>query len=229
MSFFASIAQFFHEGGSTMYVTASAGAIGVAISIERAMKLYREYSRNNRQFMGRVKELMMQNRMEDALQYCSTENSQMSHIIKAGLERHGCDEALVRQSMESAFLDESPKITERLGYLALIANAGMLFGLLGTVFGLIQQFAAVGSADAAQKQLLMAQGIAHAMNNTALGLLVALPMLIVHGVYSAKASALVEDLEKGASQFLDWVNLHNYGQLQTRLRGDAKQPKVANL
>lgn len=222
MSFFQSIADFFHEGGPTMYITASVGVVGVVITIERAIKLYREYPTDSRMFMSRVKELMLQDRMEDAIQLCQNEKGLLPDVIKSGLERTGVDESLVRQSMESAYLDQVPKITTRIPYLALMANAGMLFGLLGTVLGLIRQFAAVASADAAQKQLLMAKGIAEAMNNTALGLMVALPLLIIHGILSAKATQIIETLERGASQFLDWIGLQNYGQLQSRLSSGIK-------
>ena len=226
---FESIAQFFTDGGTTMFVTATAGVIGFSIALERGVKLFRDFNSDNRVFMSRVKELMIQNRLEDAIQYCTTERGLLPAIIKSGLERTGCDEELVRQSMESTYLEQVPKITERIPYLSMIANAGMLFGLLGTVFGLIQQFAAVASADAAQKAVLMAQGIAHAMNNTALGLIVALPCLILHGIFSARANALVEGLERGASQFLDWVGLNNYGQLQSRLRQVKIVKKAANV
>lgn len=222
MSFFQSVADFFHEGGPTMYITASVGVVGLVITFERAMKLYRDYPTDSRLFMSRVKELMLQDRMEDAIQYCQNEKGLLPEVVKSGLERTGVDEALVRQSMESSYLDQVPKITSRIGYLSLMANAGMLFGLLGTVMGLIRQFSAVASADAAQKQLLMAKGIAEAMNNTALGLMVALPLLIIHGVLSARATHLIENLERGASQFLDWIGLQNYGQLQSRLSSGSK-------
>ena len=234
MSFIDNITHFFGEGGVTMYITATAGVVGAAIAIERGQKLFKDYNHNSRVFMSRVKELMIQNRLEDAVQFCATEKGLLPQVIKSGLERTGCDESLVRQSMESTYLEQLPKVSERIGYLSLIANAGMLFGLLGTVLGLIQQFAAVASADAAQKQILMAQGIAHAMNNTALGLMVALPCLIIHGIYSSKANALIEDMERGAAQFLDWVGLQNYGQLQARLTQDrnsntVKFGKVGNV
>ena len=229
MSFFESIATFFSEGGPTMYITATAGVAGAAISIERGLKLYRDYNTNSRVFMARVKELMVQNRMEDALSLCQSEKGLLPEIVKSGLERTGCDEQLVRQSMESSYLDQIPKVTQNIGFLSLIANAGMLFGLLGTVLGLIRQFSAVGSADAAQKQLLMAKGIAEAMNNTALGLMVALPCLIIHGIYAAKANHLIEDLERGASQFLDWIGLHNYGQLQARLQSERRVKTVQKI
>ncbi len=218
MSMFSTVIEFFNEGGAVMYITASAGAIGLGIAFERGQKLFKEYSQDTNLFMARVKELMIQNRLEDAIQYCNLHDKYpLSRVIKAGLERAGCEETLIRQSMESTYLDQVPKVTDKIPYLSLIANTGMLFGLLGTVLGLIRQFGALGAVDAANKQLMMAKGISESMNNTALGLMVALPCLIVHGIYSGRAQKILEEIERGSAQFLDWMGLYNYGQLQSRL------------
>ncbi len=215
---FTNIATFFHEGGPTMYVTLLVGICGVAIAVERTMMLHFKVKHNSKLFMSRIKELLLQNRIEDAIQYCNVESQYpLPKVVKAGLERMGCDETLIRQNMESSYLETTPRLTERLGYLALIANGGLLFGLLGTVLGLIRQFSALAATDAADKQIMMAQGIAEAMNNTAFGLIVALPMLVIHGVLSAKSTAVIEEIEAGSSQFLDWVGLYNYGELENRL------------
>ncbi len=215
---FTKLATFFHEGGPTMYVTLVVGLCGLAIAIERTHKLYFKTKHNTQLFMSRIKELLLQNRIEDAIQYCNVESQYpLPKVVKSGLERIGCDETLIRQSMESAYLETTPRLTERLGFLALIANGGLLFGLLGTVLGLIRQFSALASTDAADKQIMMAQGIAEAMNNTAFGLIVALPMLVIHGILSAKSTHIIEEMEAGSSQFLDWVGLYNYGELENRL------------
>jgi biopolymer transport protein ExbB/TolQ len=225
---FEGIAEFFHEGGWTMYITATAGVIGWSIAIERGKKLFIDQKFNSSTFMSRVKELMLQDRLEDAIQYCNLESKNaLPNVIKSGLERTGCDEKIVRQSMESSYLEASPKFTERIAYLGLIANAGLLFGLLGTVLGLIRQFTALASDTVADKQILMAKGISEAMNNTALGLMVALPCLIFHGIYSARSSHLLEELERGASQFLDWVGLYNYGQLNKRPSKNSQVEKLS--
>jgi biopolymer transport protein ExbB len=224
---------FFNEGGATMYVTASVGLIGVVIATERIMKLYFKSKQNSNLFMSRVKELLLQNRIEDAIQYCNMEGHlPLPRVIKAGLERTGCDEAIIRQSMESAYLETTPRLTERIGFLSLIANGGLLFGLLGTVLGLIRQFTALAATDAADKQILMAQGIAEAMNNTALGLMIAVPMLIIHGVLAAKSTAMLEDIETGSAQFLDWIGLYNYGELESRMTpkgGNGKNDNVRHV
>jgi len=207
-----------------MLITASVGAFGAYIAWDRYKALYKLYpGNNNNLFMSRVKEFILQGRHEDAVQYCNMEKkSLLPSVIKSGIERLGSDDGIVRQSMESSYLENQQKVTERVGLLSMMANAGMLFGLLGTVFGLIAQFAALASADVADKQLLMARGIAHAMNNTALGLLVALPLLVLHGIFSGRAAKIVEDIDKGAAQFLDLVGLYNSGQLE------AKKPSSDN-
>jgi len=224
--FLGTIANFFHEGGPTMYITATAGIIGFTIAFERFGKLYKSYNEDTSLFMARVKELMLQNRLEDALQFANMErHGLLPSIIKSGLERVGCEETLVRQSMESTYLEQIPKVTKNLSFLSLIANAGMLFGLLGTVLGLITQFSAIASVEAGQKQLMMAKGIAEAMNNTALGLMVALPCLVLHGILSARANKILEELERGSSQFMDWIGLYNYGQLEKRLSPSSSSSK----
>ncbi len=228
------IATFFHEGGPTMYVTATVGLVGLYFAVERTSKLYFKMKHNSQLFMSRIKELLLQNRVEDAIQYCNVEgNHALPKVVKSGLERIGCDESLIRQSMESAYLEVSPKITEKISYIGLIANGGLLFGLLGTVLGLIRQFSALAATDAADKQILMAQGISEAMNNTALGLMIALPMLLIHGVLTAKSTALIEDIESGSSQFLDWVGLYNYGELENKLAkngsGSASDHEVRHI
>jgi len=226
---FSAIAEFFHEGGWTMYITATFGVVGWVIAVERGKKLYVELKYNSQLFMSRVKELMLQDRVEDAIQFCNTESKALlPNVVKSGLERVGCDEKVVRQSMESTYLEATPHITDKISYLGLIANAGLLFGLLGTVLGLIRQFSALASDSVADKQMMMAKGIAEAMNNTALGLMVALPMLVFHGVYAARATKLMEELERGSSQFLDWIGLYNYGQLGNRVESFEKQKSAAN-
>ena len=214
---FDSIFKFFQEGGPTMFITASAGLVGGVIAVERGKKLFKDLNLNSPHFMGRVKELVVQNRFEEAVELCDSEKGGLvPRVVRSGLERMGCSEEIVRQNMEAVYLERVPEVTKNIHYLSLIANTGLLFGLLGTVLGLIRQFGALASADVADKQLLMARGIAEAMNNTALGLMVALPCLIIHGIYSSKANQLIEEMERSAAQFMDWVGLKNYGELEAR-------------
>lgn len=66
----------------------------------------------------------------------------------------------------------------------------------------------------------MAQGISEAMNNTALGLMIALPMLLIHGVLTAKSTALIEDIESGCHSFWtgsDFITMENLKQVGRKM------------
>ena len=76
----------------------------------------------------------------------------------------------IEKAMEESLIEVIPRLEKRTHYLATLANIGMLMGLLGTVIGLIQAFAAVAAVNPAEKASMLSASISVAMNNTALGL-----------------------------------------------------------
>jgi biopolymer transport protein ExbB len=80
-----------------------------------------------------------------------------------------------------------------------------LLGLLGTIMGLIQAFTAVANANPAEKADLLGAAIAVAMNTTAFGLLVAIPLLVVHHVLTTKTAQIVSGLEMASVKMLNAI------------------------
>ena len=80
----------------------------------------------------------------------------------------------------------------------MIGNVSTLLGLLGTVYGLIMSFAAVGrpGIDAAQKSELLANGIATAMNSTFCGLSVAICSIVIYAFLKAKTQKIIDELDE---------------------------------
>jgi biopolymer transport protein ExbB/TolQ len=91
----------------------------------------------------------------------------------------------------------------RLGYLALAANLSTLFGLLGTIQGLIMSFAAVAAADPTQKSEVLARGIAVAMNTTALGLGAAITIMMIHAFLQAKSEKIISEIDEFSVKLQD--------------------------
>ncbi len=120
--------------------------------------------------------------------------------MKAGLLKAARDEHEIKTALEITLIDCAGLVTQRIGYLAMIANVATLFGLLGTIMGLISSFEAVASADAATKQSLLSAGISVSMNATALGLVVAIPAMIAYSVLNSKANRIMDDLEKAGGR-----------------------------
>jgi biopolymer transport protein ExbB len=81
---------------------------------------------------------------------------------------------------------------------------------LGTIHGLIESFQAVSFADPAQKQTLLAQGISLSMNTTAMGLLVAIPTMIVYAFLQARQNKLIEDIISVSARLVDVLLSRSY-------------------
>ena len=155
------------------------GIAGLALIVERIKVLYFDYAIKTDEFMRQVKSLVMKDQVDEAITFCAAnENSPIAHVVKGVLQRSDRDDEGINQGLDIALSEIIPNLGKRLGYLAMIANVATLLGLLGTVTGLILSFNAVAFADPAQKQTLLAQGISTAMNTTALGLSVAIPVMI---------------------------------------------------
>ena len=102
-------------------------------------------------------------------------------------------------------MEVMPRLEKRTHYLATLANIATLLGLLGTIIGLIRAFTAVSTANPADKADLLSASISVAMNTTAFGLMVAIPLLLSHALLQTKTSQLVDSLEMAAVKFLNAV------------------------
>ena len=112
----------------------------------------------------------------------------------------------IEKAMEESLVEVIPRLEKRTHYLASLANIAMLMGLLGTVVGLISAFAAVAQANPADKASLLAASISVAMNNTALGLVTAITLLLAHLYLETKTSEIVDSLEVASVKFLNALN-----------------------
>src|SRR4030095_5284780 len=141
------------------------------------------------------------------MEIASKSDTALSTIMKYGISRistaQGRDD--IERAMEESLIEVIPRVEKRTHYLASLANIGMLMGLLRTVIGLISAFAAVANVNPAEKASLLSASISVAMNNTALGLGLAITLLLAHLHLEGKTTALVNGLEMAAMKFLNSV------------------------
>ena len=90
---------------------------------------------------------------------------------------------------------ESTRVNFATVFLALIAAVAPLMGLLGTVVGMINTFQAITLYGTGDPQT-MAGGISQALITTVLGLIVAVPAVLLHGLVAARGKAVVEVLKQ---------------------------------
>ncbi|MDM7992896.1 MAG: MotA/TolQ/ExbB proton channel family protein [Candidatus Fermentibacter sp.] len=190
------IAKFFREGGFAMWPILLFLAAGLAIMVERAVFLFFKANIKPEEFMARIADLIRKGSIEGAIAASAEEDAPLARIIESALRNYRGTERDIQNAVDEMALAELPRISARTGYLAMLANVSTMVGLLGTIFGLIQAFAAVSAADPEAKGRILASGIAMAMNTTAFGLIVAIPQLIVHSFLTSKADGLVDDIDR---------------------------------
>lgn len=196
MDVWYAIVKFFANGGVFMYPIVLVLALGVAITIERWVTLTL-VARKNRQTWEKLEPIVRKGEFEQARDLANKDDSTIAQLLSAGLARQGAVRRRedIDRAMEETLMAIIPRIEKRTHYLATFANMSTLAGLLGTIIGLIDAFTAVSNAAAADKAELLSASISIGMNCTAFGLMVAIPLVLVHSLLQTKTTELIDSLE----------------------------------
>lgn len=207
MDAYSSIVSFFQSGGVFMYPIVIVFALGLAISIERYIFLSKT-SLSNRAVWKRITPFIKAGKFQDAMSVTQKSKSAIGTILSYGLSRMKLANRRddVEKAMEESLMEVMPRLEKRTHYLATFANIATLLGLLGTIIGLIRAFTAVSAANPAEKADLLSASISVAMNTTAFGLMVAIPLLLIHTVLQSKTTEIVDSLEMVSVKFLNAVD-----------------------
>lgn len=209
MEVYSAIVRFFQEGGYFMYPILLVLALGVAIAIERYM--YLTYAKQtNRSMWQKLVPLLQRSDYKQAMAVSSASKADIGKILTYGLTRLQASRTRddIEMAMEEGLMEVIPRLEKRTHYLATFANIATLLGLLGTIIGLIQAFTAVASANPADKADLLSASISVAMNTTAFGLMVAIPLLLLFTVLQTKTTELVDSMEMATVKFLNVISEH---------------------
>ena len=202
-----SIVGFFQKGGMFMYPILIVFTVGVAIAVERWMQLTR--TRNeNRKIWDQIQPVLSKGEFDKARSMVNDDKSTISQMLSMGLARQGAVRRRedIEIAMEESMMEIIPQLEKRTPYLALLSNIATLLGLLGTIMGLIEAFTAVSNANPAEKADLLSASISVAMNTTAFGLMVAIPLLLVHAKLTSTTGHIVDSLEMASVKALNIIS-----------------------
>ncbi|MBN1238701.1 MAG: MotA/TolQ/ExbB proton channel family protein [Gammaproteobacteria bacterium] len=204
MEIYSTIVKFFQEGGLFMYPIVIVLALGLAIAIERWVYLTMTTVKN-KAVWNKVAPYLRTGNISGAVQVTSKSKVAIAQILTYGLNRvHSARRREdVEKAMEESLMEVMPRLEKRTHYLATFANIATLLGLLGTIIGLIRAFTVVASANPAEKADLLSASISVAMNTTALGLMVAIPLLLAHTLLQTKTTEVIDSLEMASVKFLN--------------------------
>jgi len=194
---------FFKKGGIVMYPLMLAAIFALLLCIERFLLLTFR-GRMSGRFVKKIHRMVVEKRYEEAANICLKKDSSLSMVMFAVLNKANETRDAAEKSLQEALLREQPKLERRMGLLAAMGSIAPLLGLLGTVTGIITLFnviTEVGTNDAR----VLAGGISEALVTTETGLIIAIPVMILHGLLSEKIEKVTSELYVQSTSLLNRI------------------------
>ncbi len=133
----------------------------------------------------------------------------VSRVLAACLKHRVEDAVVMEDAIQEALLHEVPRLERGLPAIGILGSVAPLLGLLGTVTGMIATFDAIAAVGSSEPRL-MAGGISEALMTTAAGLVIAIPVLLLHGYLSGRSERLIADTERYAATLLNLLRDQNH-------------------
>lgn len=195
--------SFFKKGGIVMYPLSLVAIIALLLFLERFIMLsYRGHL--GRRFTKKMDALVAEKKYEEAANLCLKKETSLAMVLFAVLNKVNDTRENAERSLQEALLREQPKLERRMGLLAAMGTIAPLLGLLGTVTGIITLFTViteVGTNDAR----VLAGGISEALVTTEMGLVIAIPVMILHGLLSEKIEKITSELYVQSTSLMNKV------------------------
>lgn len=167
------------QGGEVGYVIVAVGFFGIFLGLWRMLVLFL--------MSGKVKAQLKSGKPNT--------NNPLGRVLKVAEENKNVDTETLELKLEEASLKERPGIESGLAILKIIAAIAPLLGLLGTVTGMIETFQAITIFGAGDPKN-MAGGISAALVTTVQGLVVAIPVVLMHTLVNGRAKAIIQILDE---------------------------------
>ncbi len=174
--------EWFKAGGIVMYPLALVAFAALLIALERSFVLWKR-GHISKTFTGKLQSLIKNNQISDAKILCKKQKTCLGKILGSIVENSANKKDLAQKSLQEILLSEQSKLEKRMGFLAALGTVAPLLGLLGTVTGMILLFQVITQAGTNDARIL-AGGISEALITTETGLIIAIPIMLLHGKLS---------------------------------------------
>jgi biopolymer transport protein ExbB len=176
----ATLEEHIANGGNIGYITLALGAIGVLLAVIQWLYL-----------------VVVGGKVRSQVKNSGTPNegNPLGRILSVYQNNKNVDVETLELKLDEAILKETPALERFLTIVKLISAVAPLFGLLGTVTGMIETFQAITLFGAGDPKT-MAGGISAALITTVEGLVVAIPTLLLHSFVSGSSKSVVHILEE---------------------------------
>lgn len=191
-------------GGWTMIPLAILSVMTIYIFVERFLMIQKAL-KDERNFMIKVKEYLVEGKIDAARALCSQTNNPAARMVEKGISRIGKPMKDIVSSIENVGKLEIYQLEKRLGFLATVAGAAPMIGFLGTTLGMVKTFHALKF----EKTIELANisgGIMEAMVTTIAGLIIGIIAFMAYNFMVSKVDKVVHHMEGASIEFLDLLN-----------------------
>ena len=193
--------EYFHQGGPLMWPILLCSILALGIFLERLWSFFR-LNRGSRELVKEVEELVVKQRLDEAVIVCQRYGTPLAQILLAALRAKGRSRDQIKTAVEEAGSRESAPLERYLGLLGTIATISPLLGLLGTVLGMIEAFTVIATQGMGTPATL-GGGISEALITTAAGLSVAIPVILLHKYLTSRLDRIVLEMEASSLRLVD--------------------------
>lgn len=130
-------------------------------------------------------------RYQEAYEMAKNDESFLGQVLSAGLAKLSAGYAQAIEAMQEVSEEETMKLEHRLSYMALVGTISPMFGLLGTVHGMIESFMVISMSEQTPKANKLAEGISTALITTLIGLAIAIPAIAAFSILKNRVARLV--------------------------------------
>jgi biopolymer transport protein ExbB len=207
----------FETGGPVVWPILGVAIVALFLVITRAWHLNRIHA-NTDHFMNEFNTMAARGdwaAADDMVARHAKRHMPVIEVIKAGLAVRDRDRETQESVLQEAILHQLPSIERGLSVLAVLGAVAPLLGLLGTVTGMINTFRVItlfGTSD----PKLMSGGISEALVTTEFGLIVAIPVMLLHTLLSRRSDHIIGEMEEKAVQLTNILQARREDELAAR-------------
>ena len=190
------------KGGIWVYPIIFFALISTVVVIIKSAQIFLMVRQLNPLAVPKVVRLLREGKKDEAKQFAEAQSKPGNELLKVGVEHADEPVELVEESLHETLLGIQPRLERFVNLIAVTAATAPLLGLLGTVTGIIKTFKLMQHFGAGDPKPLIT-GISEALITTELGLILAIPALILHALLSRRISGVMGHMERISLEFVN--------------------------
>ncbi len=193
------------KGGIVMIPIFLLSFIGTYIFVERLIVIHKA-SEEDDTFMNKIKDYIMEGKVESATKLCQITDTPSSRMIEKGISRLGKPMNDVLVAIENVGNMETTKLEKGFAMLATVAGGAPMLGFLGTVTGMVRAFFNMANSGNNIDITILSAGIYEAMVTTVAGLIVGIFAYFAYNYLVTRLDEVVQHMELSTMEFMDLLN-----------------------